>query len=109
MPSLEIFEVRVRVHDVTAREPCGLGRRQLPGDRVGDLFSKLTLQCEYVFELSVVTIGQSVSSVRAAMSWTFNRTPPTRCAEPSNRLHVQFPGVSGSDNGSPYSSRTSSR
>src|SRR5688572_10330333 len=94
MPSLEIFEMRVRVHDVTAREPCGLGRRQLHGDRLGDLFSQLTLQCEYVFELSVVTIGPE--RFVGACGDELNTQPYTpadeMCRAFENRLDVQFLG-----------------
>ena len=99
MPSLEIFEMRVRVHDVTAREPCasvGVSCTAIAWATSGEL----TLQCEYVFELPVVTIGPERFVGACAMSWTFSRTrPPTRCAEPS-RIASTFSSraISGSDN-----------
>src|SRR4051812_36684158 len=80
MPSLEMSEMRVRAHDVTAREPCGLGRRQLHGNLVGGLLSELALQSEYDFELSVVPSGPE-------------RFVGARGAELGIQLHTAHPRV----------------
>jgi hypothetical protein len=61
---------------------------------VGDLFSQLTLECEYVFELSVVTIGPE--RFVGACGDELNIQPYTpadqMCRAFENRLDVQLPG-----------------
>ena len=72
----------------------GLGRRQLHGDLVGDLFSELTLQREYVFELSVVTIGPErfVGACGDELDIQPHTPADEMCRAFENHLHVQFPG-----------------
>src|SRR6478672_4291072 len=94
MPSLEIFEMRLRVHHVTAGELCDLGRGQLHRDLSRDAFSERTLKVQDVFELSIVPLGPE-GFVRARGN-ELDAEPHAFADEMGgtleNRLHVQLPG-----------------
>ncbi len=82
--------MRLRVHHVTTRELCNLGRGQLHRDLAGDLFRELALQVEHVFELPIVAIGPD-RFVRARGD-ELDAQPYTpadeMCGAFENRVHV---------------------
>jgi hypothetical protein len=94
MSSLEIFEMRLRVHHVTARELRRLGRGQLHRDLVGDLFRQLALQGEDIFELSVISIRPQrfVGARRDELDIQPHAPADEMCGAFENRLHAQLPG-----------------
>ena len=56
MPSLEVLEVRLGIHRMTAFEPFDLGRGQLQRDLSRHPLREPALQIEHVFELPVVAL-----------------------------------------------------